>query len=237
MTSGHGHDEGRAGSPGIGESPGDKPVNEAALLGRLIAVLGPGAAPVGRELLARWSEPHRRYHTLAHLRDVLARLEELGAAEYAADPEAVELAAWFHDAVYDPYAADTDNVERSARLAERLLPAPRRAEVARLVRVTADHAPVEFDTNGCALSDADLAVLAGPPREYAAYAAEIRQEFGFVPDDAFREGRAVVLRQLLASPRLFRTPYGTAHWEATARYNLSGELRLLADRPAGGLAG
>jgi predicted metal-dependent HD superfamily phosphohydrolase len=228
-----------------GERPGERPgegagdrgaKGEKELLDRLTAILGPGAAPVGRELLARWTEPHRHYHTVAHLRYVLARLEKLGVASYAADPEAVELAAWFHDAVYDPYASDPDNVERSARLAERLLPAARRAEVARLVRVTAGHDPAEGDTNGAALCDADLAVLAGPPREYAAYAAEIRQEFGFVPDDTFREGRAAVLRQLLALPRLFRTPYGAAHWEATARYNLRSELRLLASQ-ADGLAG
>jgi predicted metal-dependent HD superfamily phosphohydrolase len=202
------------------------PAADKALLDRLTALLGPGARTMGEELLTRWSEPHRRYHTTAHLRAVLARLDaEL--AGYAADPAAVELAAWFHDAVYDPYASDPDNVERSARLAERLLPAARSAEVARLVRLTAGHDPGDDDASGCALCDADLAVLAGPPREYAAYAAEIRQEYGFVADDAFREGRAAVLRNLLALPRLFRTPYGAAHWEATARYNLRGELLLL----------
>jgi predicted metal-dependent HD superfamily phosphohydrolase len=202
------------------------PAAEKALLDRLTALLGPGARTMGEELLNRWSEPHRRYHTTEHLRSVLARLDaEL--AGYAADPAAVELAAWFHDAVYDPYARDHDNVESSARLAEQLLPAARRAEVARLVRLTAGHDPGDGDTSGCALCDADLAVLAGSPREYAAYAAEIRQEYGFVPDDAFREGRAAVLRHLLALPRLFRTPYGAEHWEATARFNVRSELRLL----------
>ncbi|MGP4110170.1 HD domain-containing protein [Streptomyces sp. 4N509B] len=206
---------------------------EQGLVDRLTGPLGPTAGPaLGRELLALWSEPHRRYHTVAHLRAVLDHLAELGAATYAVDPAAVELAAWFHDAVYDPRVPDAENVEASALLAERLLaegplPPARRAEVARLVRVTAGHDPDEGDTNAAALCDADLAVLAASPREYAAYAAEIRQEFGFVPDDAFRTGRAAVLRHLLSLPRLFRTPYGAAHWEETARYNLSGELRLL----------
>ncbi|MBK3534429.1 hypothetical protein JHN48_33635, partial [Streptomyces sp. MBT72] len=71
---------------------------------------------------------------------------------------------------------------------------------------------------------------AGPPpgpQEYAAYAAQVREEYGFVPDEAFRAGRAAVLRQLLDLPRLFRTSYGAAEWEARARHNLATELELL----------
>jgi predicted metal-dependent HD superfamily phosphohydrolase len=78
------------------------------------------------------------------------------------------------------------------------------------------------------LCDADLAILAAPPAAYAAYTAAVRQEYHFVPDDAFRAGRAAVLRRLLELPRLFRTPYGRRAWEATARYNLTGELEMLS---------
>ena len=84
------------------------------------------------------------------------------------------------------------------------------AEVARLVRLTVTHDPAAGDTNGEVLCDADLAILAAAPEEYAAYAAAVREEYGFVPDDAFRDGRAAVLRQLLGLPRLFRTPHGIA---------------------------
>ncbi|MEU8462710.1 hypothetical protein [Streptomyces sp. NPDC029003] len=185
-------------------------------------------APYADRLLAAWAEPQRRYHTTAHLADVLARADEL--APHAADPSAVELAAWFHDAVYRPDRSE--NEERSAALAERALPElgigpARTAEVARLVRLTVTHDPAPGDTNGEALCDADLAVLAGSPQRYAAYAAAVRAEYGFVPDEDFRAGRAAVLRQLLGLPRLFRTPYGAAHWEAPARRNLAAELDAL----------
>ncbi|MEU3915723.1 hypothetical protein [Streptomyces sp. NPDC029721] len=191
-------------------------------------------APYADRLLAAWAEPQRRYHTTAHLADVLARVDVLAA--HAADPTAVELAAWFHDAVYRPDRSE--NEERSAALAERALPElgvgpARTAEVARLVRLTVTHDPAPGDTNGEALCDADLAVLAGDPDHpddpaaYAAYAAAVRAEYAFVPDEAFRAGRAAVLRQLLALPRLFRTPYGAAHWEAPARRNLATELAAL----------
>ncbi|MFF3088389.1 hypothetical protein ACFVRB_25600 [Streptomyces nojiriensis] len=187
-------------------------------------------APYADRLLAAWAEPQRRYHTTAHLADVLARIDVL--APHAADPAAVQLAAWFHDAVYRPDRSE--NEERSAALAERALPElgidpARTAEVARLVRLTVTHDPAPEDTDGEALCDADLAVLAGEPDAYAAYAAAVRAEYGFVPDDAFRTGRAAVLRQLLDLPRLFRTPYGAAHWEAPARANLAAELAGLTD--------
>ncbi|GHB79599.1 hypothetical protein GCM10010347_57560 [Streptomyces cirratus] len=194
------------------------------------AAPGLDATPYADRLLAAWAEPQRRYHTTAHLADVLARIDVL--APHAQDPAAVELAAWFHDAVYRPDRSE--NEERSAALAERALPElgidpARTAEVARLVRLTVTHDPAAGDTNGEVLCDADLAVLAGSPDAYAAYVTAVRAEYGFVPDDAFRDGRAAVLRQLLGLPRLFRTPYGTAHWEATARRNLAAELATLTD--------
>ncbi|MFF2535334.1 HD domain-containing protein [Streptomyces cyaneofuscatus] len=194
---------------------------------------GPDPLPYAENLLARWDEPQRRYHTTAHLTAVLDRIDTL--AGYAADVHAVRLAAWFHDAVYRPDR--TENEERSAALAERALPEAGvgeavTAEVARLVRLTVTHDPAEGDGNGEVLCDADLAVLAGSPQEYAAYAAQVREEYGFVPDEAFRAGRADVLRQLLALPRLFRTPHGAAEWEARARHNLATELELLGS-PSG----
>lgn len=199
-----------------------------ALEGARAPSAGPDPAPYADDLLARWQEPQRRYHTLTHLTEVLDRVDVLAA--HAADPDAVRLAAWFHDAVYLPDRSE--NEERSARLAERALPeagvAPQRtAEVARLVRLTMTHDPADDDANGQVLCDADLAVLAAPPSAYAAYAAAVRQEYHFVPNDAFRAGRADVLRRLLALPRLFRTPYGSGKWEETARHNLRGELELL----------
>ncbi|MBW5425900.1 hypothetical protein GKQ77_30790 [Streptomyces sp. BG9H] len=180
-------------------------------------------------LLARWAEPQRRYHTTAHLTAVLDHIDVL--EDHADDPELVRLAAWFHDAVYAPDRSE--NEERSARLAERALPEAglsdeQTSEVARLVRLTVTHDPADGDHNGEALCDADLAILAAAPDAYAAYAAAVREEYGFVPDETFRAGRADVLRQLLALPRLFRTPFGAANWEAPARENITTELALLA---------
>jgi predicted metal-dependent HD superfamily phosphohydrolase len=191
------------------------------------ATLGLPAA-YGEKLLERWQEPQRRYHTAVHLAAVLERIDELG--EYTEEPAAVRLAAWFHDAVYRPELAG--NEERSARLAELALaeagvPEDVTAEVARLVRLTAGHDPAAGDRNGEVLCDADLAVLAGTPEEYGAYAAAVREEYGFVPDEVFRARRAEVLGELQALPRLFRTPTGYERWERRARHNVAAEVELL----------
>jgi predicted metal-dependent HD superfamily phosphohydrolase len=195
------------------------------------AIRGAGgtAAPAdvraaGRELLTRWAEPHRHYHTVAHLRAVLDEVDALGGSPV------VRLAAWWHDAVYDPRAPGDANERTSADLAARTLaglgvPAPARDEVARLVLVTADHAPGPGDRAGGLLCDADLAVLAAPPRAYDAYAEAVRREYAHLPDEAFRAGRAAVLRRLLTLPALYRT--AVADREARARANLSRELRHL----------
>jgi predicted metal-dependent HD superfamily phosphohydrolase len=181
-------------------------------------------------LVAAWSEPHRRYHGLAHLAAVLGLVGEL--ADEAPDPDAVRLAAWYHDAVYDPER--TDNEELSAARARAglrgLVPDERLAEVERLVLLTAGHDPEPGDGNGAVLSDADLAVLAGPPESYAAYASAVRAEYGHLSDDRFTAGRIAVLEHLLALPALYRTPGAEQRWTGAARANLTAELQLLRRR-------
>jgi predicted metal-dependent HD superfamily phosphohydrolase len=182
-------------------------------------------AEAGRDLLVRWSEPHRRYHDLQHLAVVLSIVDELGG------PAAVRLAAWYHDAVYDPRAAD--NEEHSARLAADTLTAlavrPDLVdEVARLVRLTASHDPRPEDVDGKLLCDADLAVLARPWDEYQQYAAAVRAEYRYVNDADFRAGRGAVLRHLRGLPVLFHTTELHDRWEALARANLTRELDALS---------
>ncbi len=171
------------------------------------------------ELLLAWDRPG--YHDLLHLTEVLDRLDQLadGGADF--DRPAVDLAAWFHDAVYT--GADDDE-EQSARWAERALPATYADEVARLVRMTVEHRPDDSDANACALSDADLAILAASHDRYDVYVAGVRADFAHVPDAEFAAGRRAVLEDLADRPRLFRSPQAVALWEDAARANLAREL-------------
>jgi predicted metal-dependent HD superfamily phosphohydrolase len=192
-----------------------------------------GTDRLGADLIERWSEPHRHYHDRGHLLAVLAVIDR--HAGLVPDPDVVRLAAWFHDAVYDPRAAD--NEERSAALAEAVLPGAgmdpvRIGEVARLVRLTAGHDVADGDPGGALLADADLAILAAAEADYDRYARAVRREYAHVPEDAFRAGRAAVLRGLAALPALYRVVPARVEWERRARANLDRELRTL-DHPAG----
>jgi predicted metal-dependent HD superfamily phosphohydrolase len=179
-------------------------------------------------LTVRYAEPHRRYHDLRHLHEVLQTVDELSGT--ADDVDAVRWAAWFHDAVYDVHRAD--NEERSADLATRELTDlgfdPERVdEVARLVRLTATHRPATGDNNGAVLCDADLRILASDPWRHAEYVHAVREEYAHVPEDDFRRGRAAVLRDLLSTDRLYRTEVAHGRWEERARANLAAELHQL----------
>lgn len=183
----------------------------------------PGAEAVAQDLIRRWQEPHRHYHTLRHLTAMLPIVEE------ASGPPEVALACWFHDAIYDPRR--TDNEDASAELALAALGSlgTDGAEVARLVRLTATHDPDPGDHSGQLLCDADLAILAAPPGEYAEYAANVRREYGHVPAQDFRRGRAAVLKSLLDLPVLFHLDTHRSRWEKRARANLDKELSVLTD--------
>ena len=195
-----------------------------------------GDSPTSRTewaaVVAAWSEPHRRYHDLAHLAAVLGLVDALSPA--ADDADAVRLAAWYHDVVYDP--SSSENEARSAGRARAglrgLVDDEGLAEVERLVLVTVDHDPAPDDANGAVLCDADLAVLAAPPDAYAGYASAIRAEYGLLSDADFTAGRIAVLERLLALPALYRLPENAERWTATARANLGAELALLRARAA-----
>ncbi|MGC5258230.1 hypothetical protein ACPXCG_17950 [Gordonia sp. DT218] len=178
------------------------------------------------DLLARWSEPQRRYHTLDHLRQVLHSLELLSQGGVDFDPVPVRLAAWFHDAIYE--IPGTDNEARSAELASEMLTGQSLGdEVARLVIVTATHHVRPDDANAAALCDADLSILAGSREQYTVYRQQVREEYAAVPDEHFCVGRAAVLQSLLTQDTLFHTDVGLELWEARARDNVTTEIRDL----------
>jgi predicted metal-dependent HD superfamily phosphohydrolase len=187
----------------------------------------PQVVATGQALIRSWAEPARRYHTLAHLGDVLDGVTQLAA--HATDVTSVRLAAWYHDAVYN---ARPDDEANSAARAETELTslglAPALiAEVSRLVRLTASHDPSPGDRNGETLCDADLKILASSTDRYAGYTAAVRAEYAHVPQQTFRAGRSKVLRALLDAPAVYRTPHARQHWETQARSNIRAELHQL----------
>jgi predicted metal-dependent HD superfamily phosphohydrolase len=179
------------------------------------------------ELIARYSEPHRFYHTLQHLRECFSVLEP--ASHLAWHLGEVQLALWFHDAIYDTHAQD--NEELSARWAEQSLVAgggssDSAAQVRELVLATKHNAVPEGE-DAKLLVDVDLSILGAAEARFAEYERQVRQEYGWVPEDAFRQGRARVLASFLDRSSIYSTAWFAARLEEQARKNLSRSLKEL----------
>lgn len=184
--------------------------------------------PPHRDLLARYAEPHRAYHTIAHIAHCLAELETVRAA--ARDADAVELALWFHDAVYDPRAKDSE--ERSALLLLETaraagIPAERAGRIAAMIRAST-HRSLSEDADTRLFADIDLAILGQAPEAFDRYEVDVRKEYDFVPEPAFRAGRGSILRAFLARPALYGTELFRNKYEAAARANLDRSLGRLS---------
>jgi len=178
-----------------------------------------------RRLADAYDAPERHYHTLGHIENLLSR----AGAHVLQDPVVVELAIWFHDAVYDPLRGDNEAKSADWALAfleETTLEPARRERVADLIRRTQDHTqpqPPE-DADLLLFLDADLSILGAPEAAYWDYARQIRREYRLVPDELYCPGRSKVLAKLLAAPVLFHTPALHKELDAAARRNLQAEL-------------
>ncbi len=184
--------------------------------------------PVFDVLVAAHTAPERHYHNLEHLSEMFKVVERLtGIVE---DPNALHLAIWFHDAVYDARAKD--NERRSGELAVDLLgpigvPASAIDRIVGMIWATAHIADTPAGRDTQVLLDADLAILGASEERYARYASDIRKEYAWVPDADYRAGRAAVLNRFLSAPRIYNTSIMFEEGEQRARTNLRGELAQL----------
>lgn len=190
--------------------------------------LPPLPASLLDNLKARYAEPHRRYHTLAH---VEALLRHLGTWRHLArQPAHLEAAAWYHDVVYDTHRNDNEvcsaDVVRFELMSIGWLGVDVE-RVATMVEATQHHHADDGDTDTLLFLDLDLSVLAAAPAAYDTYAAAIRAEFDWVPEAEWRTGRVRVLRSFIDRPAIYHTPELHTAWEAAARGNVARELATL----------
>ncbi len=180
------------------------------------------------DVTARYEEDGRFYHTLHHIQNVLNILDTL--RPYAVDFTAVQLAAWYHDVIYKP--GTSDNEERSAQYAGQMLtqlsiPETTISNVQRMIRATTHKPPLPDDIDCQILLDADLATFASDWDLQEEIEHAIRQEFAFVPENVFREGRQQVLQQFLQRDRIYLTDSMYATHEERARENISRAIATL----------
>lgn len=179
------------------------------------------------ELLDRYAEPQRAYHTLQHLGECFAALDSSrGLAER---PGEVAIAVWFHDGIYDSHASD--NEARSAAWAEGVVLAAgggreARGRVRDLILATR-HLETPGPGDQALLVDIDLAILGADADRFEEYEAQIRREYDWVPETTYRKDRARLLAGFLARPRIYTTSYFSERLEGRARTNLRRSITRL----------
>ncbi len=188
--------------------------------------------PIRARLAALYSAPERHYHGLAHVEALLALAER--HRDRIADRPALEAAIWFHDAIYD--SRRHDNETRSAALAKEWLAGrcePERLDrIAAMIEATRTHSLPDLDDaaardDAALFLDMDLSILAAPEADFDAYERAVRLEYGWVDEDAWRAGRAAVLKNFLSRPRIFHSDAFLGESEAAARNNLARALARL----------
>ncbi|RYY80455.1 MAG: N-methyl-D-aspartate receptor NMDAR2C subunit [Moraxellaceae bacterium] len=202
-------------------------------------------AQVYQELLDCYSQPHRAYHSVQHLAECIDLFEQVG--HLAAHPAQLELALWFHDAIYQtqpspdqsnpaqnsheqPSNQRRSNEQRSADWAAQFLnhcdANPAMIEqVIDLIMATQHHQASDADEQ--LMIDIDLAILGSTPTRFAQYQQQISKEYDFVEPALFAVKRREVLAGFFQRPRIYQTAYFYEHYEQQARQNLQDALNAL----------
>jgi len=177
---------------------------------------------VYEDLLIRYTEEHRSYHNIEHIDHMLGVSRECGVVD-----DAIEMAIWFHDVIYDPRAKynERESADWFLHQYKGKLLSDFMSEVERLIMATDPTQERSGDAKEDLIVDIDLSVLGAAPSRYLSYATAVRQEYSFVPDDVFAEARSKILNTMLSS-----TIYVTEHFvalERQARSNMVEEIQRL----------
>ena len=180
---------------------------------------------VYNDLVARYEDDGRYYHNLKHIQNVLEIIESVRVI--AADLEAIKLAAWFHDVIYDPAA--TDNEEQSVilfnKLAHNILPETVIQKVSKIIKATL-HIDNPEDLDEAFMLDIDLSSIAGSWQRFTKDNSNLRREAKDQDCRDYCEKKISFFNMLLDKDRIYFTDFFHAAFEEKARHNMENYIRL-----------
>ena len=173
-----------------------------------------------------YGEPHRRYHTGAHIVHCL-KYFDLARGEMD-DPDAIELALWFHDVEYDPDAPDNElrSAERFRRSAEGSMDTALIEQVYRLIIATIHRIPPQLPDEMYVI-DIDLSSFGLPWDEFYVDSRNVRGEFPHLSEREFALKNSNFLQRLLDRTSIYSTPFFRRLLESNARENIQRQMELL----------
>lgn len=179
------------------------------------------------EIESAYSEEGRHYHTLTHLKVLLAQLTEVKTE--INNWEITLFTLFYHDLVYNPL--HSDNEEQSAEIAiERMkqLNVPKEMIILCLRQIIATKQHEKNEDPDCNyFLDADLSVLGSNWETYYQYAKNVRKEYAIYPPVVYNPGRKKVLQHFLEMERIFKMEHFFAKFEKQAKENLRREMGIL----------
>ncbi len=195
---------------------------------RLMAAFGmPENVEMHDSLLAAYSEKHRAYHTLDHIKACFVHLDAV--RDQANHPHEIEMALWFHDVIYKPFSGtnEEDSADMAkAFLAAHMVPPEVIARIYDLILLTKDHG-VPTSNDGQLMLDIDLSILGADSHIYAQFEKDVRKEYKRVPFFMFKKKRKEILKAFLSRPRIYQTPYFFDRLEKHAKQNLTWAISSL----------
>jgi predicted metal-dependent HD superfamily phosphohydrolase len=190
------------------------------------------AHEVYKDLVARYSEPHRHYHTLTHIEYCLDKFKNV--RRFANDPNALELAIWYHDAIYD--TKTDDNEDKSGIFAmdmtkKVLMNKDFSSKIGFLVSATR-HMMASYDSDARLIRDIDLSILGQSKEKFDEYERQIRKEYEWVPDDEYAIKRSIILKSFIDRLVIYKTKFFHDKYESRAVRNIMRSLARFRTFPA-----
>ena len=185
-------------------------------------------AKLWSEIKSNYGKPHRHYHTLAHLDQLINEL--LPVKDNINDWQTIVLSIAYHDIIYN--TLKQDNEEKSEKFASTRmnllnLTTRQKDKCRQQILATKAHS-ISPDSDTNYFTDADLSILGSEYNSYREYTDQIRKEYKFYPDFLYNPGRQKVLKHFLQMPKIYKTTYFAEKYEQQARYNMINELKAIA---------
>jgi len=179
------------------------------------------SSSIHQRLLMAYAEPQRFYHNLTHIDHCLGVFDEVKSL--LSNPDAVELAIWTHDVIYQPGARDNEalSVEWYLDIAADVHDSDLVQLVSQHIIATLhDDRPLDAEDSGY-LVDIDLSSFAMPWDDFLRDSRNLRRENPQITDQEYYHNQGKFQKLLLSRHRFYHSDYFYQHYEQRARDNLA----------------
>jgi predicted metal-dependent HD superfamily phosphohydrolase len=179
------------------------------------------SAAIHQRLVNAYNEPQRHYHTLAHIGHCLSIFDQ--CKSLVSNPDALEIAVWFHDVIFEP--GKPDNEALSAELYQAVSAQAHDIEfrelVGRLIMATLHDGCSLDDSDAGYMVDIDLSSFGLPWKDFLRDSQNLRKESAHLSDAEYYRKQGDFQTCLLARPRFYLTDFFCQRYERQARDNLT----------------